>query len=350
MNNPTIVTLTPRGLALGQRLVEKLGRGEVTAAAGSTRSTLTGLFQAGRPIVCVMALGIVVRILGPLADNKRTDPAVVVVDEAGKFAISVLGGHRGGANVLARQVADALGATAVITTASDAHGLPAVDLIGRSLGWEIEHSAALTAVAAAAVRGGRIAVFQETGAPHWYEEFGDWPATFECVDAWPPAGVWDAALCISDRVRPEATVPAVVYRPKVLVAGIGCRRGVPTGEIDAAFVDAMCRYGYAPRSLARVATVTLKAEEPGLLEFARRRQASFHCFAPDQLSAVPGVLTPSERVRSKIGIAAVAEPAALLAAGATTLLIPKQKSARVTVALARLEERFTPERWRLRSG
>src|SRR5207245_4525558 len=125
VNEPAIVSLSPRGFTIGQRLARELGRGEVVSIQASARQTLQDLFCAGRPLVCIMALGIVVRILGPLAQHKGTDPPVVVVDEAGRFAISLLGGHGAGANALAKQVAHALGAVPVITTASDVLGLPA---------------------------------------------------------------------------------------------------------------------------------------------------------------------------------------------------------------------------------
>src|SRR5262249_31759657 len=122
-----VVALTPRGLELARRLADALGDADAVAADGA-RNTLAELFRAGRPVVCVMALGIAAGVLGPLARDKHRAPPVVVLDEAGRFAVSVLGGHAGGANDLARRVAAATGAAAVITTASDALGLPAVDL------------------------------------------------------------------------------------------------------------------------------------------------------------------------------------------------------------------------------
>ena len=118
MNELAIVAMTPNGLELGQRIAQAVGHGEVLPAEGEVRSKLTEVFLAGRPLVCIMALGIVVRTLGPLAKNKVTDPPVVVVDEAGQFAISVLGGHVGGANELTKKVAKAINAVPVITTAS----------------------------------------------------------------------------------------------------------------------------------------------------------------------------------------------------------------------------------------
>jgi cobalt-precorrin 5A hydrolase len=334
---PAIVALTPRGAELGRQLAEALSRGEVVLAAGKLRPCLTELFLAGRPLVCVMALGIVVRVLGPVVRDKATDPPVVVVDEAGRFAVSVVGGHGAGANALAEEAARALGATAVITTASEALGLPAVDLIGRALGWKMERDAARTTVAAIVVRGETVAVYQDAGAADWWREFGDWPATFQRVGQWPQGG-WPAALVISDRQVSASDVPTVTYRPPTLVLGVGCRRGASCEEIEELFERVFRDRGLAALSLRTVATASLKADEPGLIEFAARHAVPLQCFTLAELAAVTPLPTPSERVRAKIGIAGVAEPAALLAAGASELVVPKQRGRRVTLAVARKDE------------
>jgi cobalt-precorrin 5A hydrolase len=306
---------------------------------GPLRRFLPTIWEEFDAIVAVMALGIVVRLVGPLASDKRRDPAVVVVDEAGRFAISVLGGHGAGANELAVRVAEALGAVPVITTASDVHGLPAVDQIGRAWGWTIERTENLTRVAAAVVRREPVAVWQDAGSTRWWERFGPWPAHFVRLQSWSElAGLRPAAvLVISDRIVP-ADLPAdrtVVYRPPTLVAGLGCRRGTPAEEI-AAWVDRVfAAHALAPASLAALATVTLKADEPGLLAFAEARGLPLIAFRPEELAEQPGIERPSERVRAKIGIAAVAEPAALRAAGADRLLVPKQIGPGITVAVAR---------------
>jgi cobalt-precorrin 5A hydrolase len=338
VNDPAVVVLTPNGRALGQRLVRALGRGEVVSAEGDARQTLQELFGAGRPLVCVMALGIVVRLVGPLARHKDADPPVVAVDEAGNFAISVLGGHAAGANALAKEVARALGAVPVITTASDALGLPPVDLIGRDWGWQIERRENLTKVAAAVVRGETIGVYQNAGQRDWWQPFGEWPATFQLIKSWPPVGHWAGLLVISDVWLPALDLwPTVVYRPRSLVLGTGCRRGVPVEEIEAMFQYVCKTRGFSPLSLGLVATVSLKADEPGLQAFAGRHQVPLVSYPPQELAAVKNLPTPSEKVRGKIGIAGVAEPAAMLAACADWLLMPKYRGERVTMALARRE-------------
>jgi cobalamin biosynthesis protein CbiG len=333
-----IATLTPRGLELGRRLVQALEGGELVSAQGGGRQTLQELFKAGRPLVCIMALGIVVRVLGPLAQNKGTDPPVVVVDDAGQFVISVLGGHAAGANELARRVAKALGAHPVITTASDALGRPAVDLIGREWGWKVEGRENLTKVAAAIVRGDRVGVYQTAGREDWWKVFGDWPTTFQRVET-RPEGDWAAILVISDCSLPGTLPhPTVIFRPPTLVLGVGCRRGVPCSAFEDVFQDICRTRGFSPLSLGLVATASLKADEPGLVEFAARHEVPLVSFSIEELGRVADLPTPSEKVRAKLGIAGVAEPAALLAARSNRLLLPKYRGQRVTMALAQRDD------------
>ncbi len=336
MTDLAIVALTPAGAALGRRLSAALGRGQVSQGAAGARQALTELFFKGHPLVCVMALGIVVRILGPLTKDKTTDPPVVVLDEAGRFAISVLGGHEGGANALANEVAQALGATAVITTASDALGLPVLDLIGRDRGWKIEDRAPLKVMSAAVVRGEPIGVWQTNGQRDWWRPFGDWPTNFHWLDSM--TGDYAGFLVIGDGRVPPSPMPCLVYRPPSLVFGVGCRRGVPVEEIEEHFDRVCAAHGFAPLSLGLVATADIKADEPGLIAFAARHGVPLRAFSVHELGAVADLPSPSARVRDKIGIDGVAEPAALLASGVRALLTPKVKGARVTMAVARRED------------
>jgi cobalt-precorrin 5A hydrolase len=290
-------------------------------------------------VVAVMALGIVVRLVGPLATDKRRDPAVVAVDDAGRFAIGVLGGHGAGANALTLDVAATLGATPVVTTASEALGLPAVDLIGHGLGWVMERRDNLTRVAAAVVRREPVAVWQDAGRSDWWRRFGSWPGHFVRLKDWGELSTLDPAalLVISDRDLPDGLPEdrTLVYRPPSLVAGIGCRRGAAAEAIARHVEEALAEHRLAGACLGAVATVTLKLDEPGLLAFARSRRLPLVAFPPEQLAGQPGVALPSERVQSKIGIPAVAEPAALRAAGANRLVVAKRKGPGVTVAIAR---------------
>jgi cobalt-precorrin 5A hydrolase len=328
----------PKGTAAG--LAFPTDEPGVFGWVGPLRKVFPAVWGEFDAVVGVMALGALVRLVGPLASDKRRDPAVVAVDDAGRFAVSVLGGHGAGANELTRFVAGVLGATPVITTASEARGVPAVDLVGRELGWAIERVGNLTRVAAAVVRGERVAVYQDAGEPGWWRRFGPWPAHFARVETLDAIADLDpaAALVISDRVVPEGAAPpdrTLVYRPPTLLAGVGCKRGTPRATLDAWADAVFAAHGLSPLSLAAVATVHLKLDEPGLVAFAAGRGVPLVSFPPAHLDGVPGVERPSERVRGKVGIAAVAEPAALRAAGADRLLVPKQVGPGVTLAVAR---------------
>ncbi len=339
MNEPIILAVTPRGLELGRRIRLALGQASLIDASGSTREILVKTFRQGRPLVCIMALGIVVRSLGPVLQGKASDPPVVVLDEAGKFVISVLGGHGAGANALATQIAEAINATPVITTASDVLQLPAVDLIGKQWGWKIEREANLKRVAAVVVKGEPVAVYQDAGRCDWWQPFGAWPHHFERLPAWPDTARWRALLAITDRAVPRAPTGLeehlLVYRPPTLALGVGCRRGVARDEIEECVSALFDRHGLCLSCITVLASAALKKNEPGLIDFAEERRIPFLTYAPDKLSLVGPLPTPSEKVRSKIGVAGVCEPAAMLAAGVRELIVPKTVFRRLTLAVAR---------------
>ena len=182
-----IVAITRHGIALGGRIVAALPgaqlfapekfRAEAEAAApdqatcysGKTGDQIPALFAAFDGIVAIVSIGAVVRLIAPHLGNKETDPAVVVIDEAAKFVIPMLSGHLGGANALAGQLATALGAIPVLTTASDARQTLAVDLLGRELGWTIEASHdSIVRVSAAVVNDEPVALVQEAGSTDWW--------------------------------------------------------------------------------------------------------------------------------------------------------------------------------------
>ena len=347
-----IVTLTRNGTETGRTLLDKLPGSvlfaperfvaalddeRVIPSITSVRQTLQTAFQEYSGVVAMMASGIVVRELAPVIGSKHTDAAVVVVDERGEYAISLMGGHKGGANALAGIVADALGGEAVITTASDVQGLPALDLLPRTYGWQLANPQVLTPVSAAMVNGEQFGVYQDCGAEDWLpgslpDNFQKFAALEEML-AQVPVGVcvtYQAAapLCAQAKVR------ALVFHPACLHVGVGCNRGTPEEEIWQAVEDTFSRFGLALESIASFATIEAKADEVGLLAAAQNRQFPLNIYTAEALSQVPDIPNPAAYVRETVGAPGVAEPAAMLAAGASTLLVEKQKFANVTVAVA----------------
>jgi cobalt-precorrin 5A hydrolase len=284
--------------------------------------------------VFIMSTGIVVRLIAPLLRAKTEDPAVVVMDELGVHAISLVSGHIGGANALARRVAEAVGATPVITTATDVNQLPAVDAIAAERGIHIENPSAIRAVSMALLNGERIGLHDPMG---WMEdslrEFavpfaeGDWSA-----------GVWvDHRNAIDPELAPKSGT-ILRLRPPSLVAGMGCNRGTDVGELRSLLLETLETAELSPLSLAAIASVDVKADEPGLQELAQELGVPFRTFPRESLRAVTDVPTPSEMVERHVGTPSVCEAAALLGAGeGGKLLVAKRKSVNGTVAVGEVQ-------------
>jgi cobalt-precorrin 5A hydrolase/precorrin-3B C17-methyltransferase len=276
-------------------------------------------------IVLFLATGAAVRLVAPLLESKHHDPGVVCVDDAARFAVALAGGHGGGANALAGRVADTLGATPVVTTASDAAGVPALDSLGADLGFQIEDGSDLAAVGAALVSGERVDLVSDSRWP-----LG--PLPHNVVRAEEPE---PPVIFVSDRTV-SVPRPAAVYRPPSLVAGVGCSRGAGAGEILALLGRSLEDAGLSEKSVASLASVEAKSDEAGLLEAARRLGVPLRFFAAGELTSVE-VPNPSPVVRDAIGTPSVAE-ASVLASGAE-LVVEKRKSGMATVAVGRLPVR-----------
>ncbi len=299
---------------------------------------LPSLWAEHDGLVLCFALGAAVRLIAPLLRDKRVDPAVVVIDDAARFAISVVSGHLGGANALAEVCAGVLGATAVITTATDARGTLAVDLLGREFGWQLDPCSQLTPVTAALATGAPVAIMQEAGETDWLPPGEVLPVGVMSVSdlAAVDANAYAGGVLITDRLADvlPAGMPWVVYRPRSLVVGMGCRRGVPCASLDALVREALAANTLSPLSLAAIATASLKRDEPALQELARRYGVPLVTFPEEELARVATPM-PSERVRTLVGTPSVSEAAALLASAGGELIVRKRKGEACTVAVAR---------------
>ena len=322
-----IIALTQGGRVLARHLAPHLEAEVVDPRPLGLVRTLAEAWGRYQGLVMVMAAGIVVRAVAPLLTDKRGDPGVVVVDEAGRFAVSLLSGHLGGGNALAKRVATLTQGQAVITTASDTLGLTSLDLWARHQGLVLTNGS-LTTASAALVNHGRLRVCSDLA--------GELPPDFERVEA--PEG---AELIISNRLPPEGS-PQAFLCPRNLAMGIGCNRGTPAAQIEAAANGTCCRHGLAFQAVRTLASIDLKADEQGLLAFAAGHGLDLMWYSAYQLNLVPGI-TPSPAVFKATGARAVAEPAALLAAGTQTLLIRKTKWKDVTIALAEIPYRLSAE-------
>nr|WP_202121904.1 precorrin-3B C(17)-methyltransferase [Streptomyces sp. BA2] len=272
---------------------------------GPVREALERAFAECEQVVCFLATGAVVRLAAPLLRGKDVDPGVVCVDEAGRFAVALLGGHEGGANALAQEVGDLLGATPVVTTATDSVDVPGLDTLGLPVEGDV------AGVTRAILDGEPVALHAELACP---------------LPALPPnvtPGQGQSAVWVTDRVL-ELGPGEVALRPGSLTVGVGASKGAPTEEVLGLIEDTLRDAGLSAASVAALATVDAKAEEPGIVEAATRLGVPVVTYAADELAGVD-VPNPSDAPLAAVGTPSVAEAAALRGGG--ELLVPKRKSA-----------------------
>ncbi|MBF2022736.1 MAG: precorrin-3B C(17)-methyltransferase [Hydrococcus sp. C42_A2020_068] len=364
------IATTPRAAQLLQTLSQSTGAtlwvpGSLASIenaqvyTSSLKDQIASIWHEYRAFVFCLATGAVVRAIAPLLENKSRDPAVIVIDQDGHFVISLCGGHQGGADELARLIAHQLGAIPVLTGASASLNLPGIDILGLPFGWR-KGSGDWTKVSAAISRRETVQVIQEVGSTLWQAHlpqghpfyFG-FPDDRESIS--PKARVWISAT--KRQFSPDADIPKVQWHPRVLWVGIGCERGTSRQLIEVALAQVCQRYHLATEAIAGIATIDLKADEAGILEYCRDRNLPLKTFPAEILRQV-STPNPSTVVEREVGTSSVAEAAAILGGKGrklTTnyppipnpLIVPKQivklegEPGAVTVAIALSELEYT---------
>jgi cobalt-precorrin 5A hydrolase len=338
-----VIALTPNGAALARRLCRSLAGAQCWLSQAhalepgdlafvSLSQALKEAFGRRENLVCIMAAGIVVRSIAPFLMGKASDPAVVVVDEAGQFAISLLSGHLGGANDLAQEVAQILGGTPVITTATDVQGLPAIDLLAAEQGLTIENLAEVRIISMTLLEGRPVRVVDPQG--YLAEMVAANPERFSPESDLDQAlNVTGPAVYVGFRERPWPR-DWLRLRPRNLVAGMGCHKGTTEKELIDFIEYTFQQAGLSLLSLKALATIEAKKEEPGLQKAARSLGVEFLWFTAQELERVP-TPNPSSRVARHMGVVSVSEAAALKAGG-VELIVPKRKTENATLAIARV--------------
>ena len=254
-------------------------------------------FEQADALLFIGACGIAVRAIAPLCRSKTTDPAVLVMDEAGRFIIPLLSGHIGGANELAVILAEKTGATPVVTTATDVRGIPAIDTWAVRNNCAIENPRAIQPVSSVLLDGKSVGVM------------------------------------ITERTLTPPYPVTLTLRPRTLVIGIGCKRGMPEARIEACVTQFLQDNGLSLLSVRALASLDRKADEPGLLSFCDKYHFPFLTYPAEALMALPGVFSHSEFVLKTTGVDCVCERAAVMASG-HGLLIGKTTFEGVTLALS----------------
>lgn len=286
----------------------------------------------------IMSLGIVVRVIAPYIKDKYSDPAVVVMDEQGQHVISVLSGHLGGANALAKEIASIIGAKPVITTASDLQGKIALDVLAGKKGLALEPKENIVFLNSALVKGKEVVVYYDNSLtnPEKLKELVENWAIVKPLDQWEEQKGEAIAFFTSSYLKfPQK--PFLYLRPKNLILGIGCRAGTTKEEILKAIYGALKKAKRSVLSLKAICSVDIKAQEAGLLEAAQTLGIPLKFFTREEIHHKFNTeknLNRSEFVQEKIGVEGVCEPTALLGGNSARLILPKTLWPKVTVAIA----------------
>ncbi len=324
MKRAAILSFSARGAATAARAAEAISAEydvRRCAPTGSLTALMPALFAEVDALVFVGACGIAVRAIAPCLRGKTVDPAVIAMDEAGRFVISLLSGHIGGANALAVRLAAALGATPVVTTATDVNGRFRADE------WAARHGLVIADMSAARRFSARI-LERDLPLLSDFTIVGRLPAGLV------PGAEGDCGLLISCRdVRPFQTTLLLI--PRILHLGIGCRRGTGAEKIDAAVEAALRASSLRREALASASSIDVKQDEAGLNAWMRATGLKPGFFSARALNDVPGTFSGSAFVRDTVGVDNVCERAAMLAAGeGARLILSKMCLDGVTVAVA----------------
>ncbi|MGN0335557.1 MAG: cobalt-precorrin 5A hydrolase [Lachnospiraceae bacterium] len=283
-------------------------------------------------LIFIGAMGIAVRGMAPFLKSKLTDPAVVVLDEKGQFVISVLSGHLGGANELAKHLAELLDAVPVITTASDVSGKVAIDVFAQKNGLEISSMECAKECAACIV----------TGQPVSFSCEGDILGKIPAELSAKPEEAGFRVIVSPDRLKPAEHMLQLI--PKAYVLGIGCKRGISSKQLEARVEEELLKNNIDPRSILAAASIDLKKDEEGLLDFFGKLRIPLYFYSAEELSALEGNYTSSEFVAKTTGVDNVCERAGFLLArqqGMRSLeqcrVLPKSAKDGVTVSIMKID-------------
>jgi len=322
--NAAIIAFSERGYALGERLVSYFSKsGDTADLTRCTPGGLAGWTKAhfkNDALIFIGSCGIAVRAVAPFLESKASDPAVVVIDEMASFVVSLLSGHIGGANDLTVVLARFLGAMPVVTTATDVNGVFAIDAWAVKRGLKISNPDRIKRISARLLAGETISI--QSALP----VTGRLPEGIKLCDK---GG--DVLITCRTRGREEA----LRLVAPIVTLGVGCKRDVTAETIERAFELTLKKASCHPLAVARVCSISLKAREPGILEFCRAHALPYKTFSAQELMAVQGVYTASAFVKQVTGVDNVCERSAVLGSGAGgRLLTGKDAGNGVTMALA----------------
>ena len=350
MDRVSVLAITKNGIKIGLKLKELFPTWKIHAPSKfsdedqkvnwytePSGNKIAELFKTNDALICLFSLGAVIRLVSPHIKDKKTDPAVIVIDDKTTFVISVLSGHLGGANQLTEEIAEKLNATPVITTAADVNKTIAVDLLGREFGWRIDDDSNVTKVSAFMVNEEKIGVYQDAGSKDWWsKKLPNNVIIYSSLDELKNSQS-QGFLVISDKkiTNEQLLKNAVVYRPPCLVVGVGLHWDTTKETIKEGLNTCLEKYSLSAKSIAKFVSIKKKQDVQGLVDLSKELNVSVEYFEKEELAPIE-TPNPSKTVQAFEGTPSVSEAAALKSSGGS-LIVEKQKfPPNLTIAIARI--------------
>jgi cobalt-precorrin 5A hydrolase len=350
MERIAILAITKNGIKIAKELKEKFSSWNVFAPykfsdddknvnwyTDSTSTKIVELFKSNDALVCLFSLGAVVRLISPHLKDKKTDPAVIVIDDKAQFVISTLSGHLGGANQLTNDIADQLNAMPIITTAADVNKTIAVDLVGKDFGWKIDDDSNVTKISAFMVNEEKIGVYQNCGRKDWWT--GKLPPNVTIYPTINELKNSDSKGCliITDQIVDNILLEnAVVYRPPSLVVGVGLHWDTTKETIKDGLMSCVTKFKLSEKSITRFVSIKKEKDVVGLVELAKEMSKSIQYFEKEELTSI-STPNPSNTVQTFEGTPSVSEAAAIKSSEGE-LVVEKQKfPPNLTIAIGRIQ-------------
>jgi len=347
MENVSVLAITKNGINIGEKLKElfpnwnifapsKLSNENksITWYSEPTSDKIIELFKNSNALICLFSLGAVIRLIAPHLKDKKTDPAVIVIDDKTNFVISVLSGHIGGANELTQEISEKLNALPVITTAADVNKTIAVDLVGREFGWKIDDETTVTKISAHMVNAEPIGVFQQTGNKKWYKQLPKNVTIYDSLEELKKSNS-KAHLIISDEIIDnELAQESVIYRPQSLVIGIGLHWDTTKDTIKEGIEHCLKKFNLSSKCIAKLVSIKKPEDVQGLIDLGKEMQIPVEYVDREELAEII-TPNPSSTVKAFEGTASVSEAAAIKVSNGE-LIVEKQKfPPNLTIAIAR---------------
>ena len=347
MEKVSVLAITKNGINIGEELKELFPNWDIfvpsklsnenksiTWYSEPTSDKIIELFKNSDALICLFSLGAVIRLIAPYLKDKKTDPAVIVIDDKTNFVISVLSGHIGGANELTQEISEKLNALPVITTAADVNKTIAVDLVGREFNWKIDDETTVTKISAHMVNSEPIGVFQQTGNKKWYKKLPKNVIIYNSLEELKKSNS-KAHLIISDTIIDSGLAQeSVIYRPQSLVIGIGLHWDTTKDTIKDGIEHCLKKFNLSSKCIAKLVSIKKPEDVQGLIDLGKEMQIPVEYVNREELAEII-TPNPSSTVKAFEGTASVSEAAAIKVSNGE-LIVEKQKfPPNLTIAIAR---------------